>query len=105
MSVPTLYDVPVSNNGARCRIIIYKKVAPLPELNHIHLQNIPSRKPSSPTSPDPRRPSPTTKQGLTEQDITIAPPSFLGGLKSPEYLALNPQVSHHHPPRKWLSPS
>ncbi|KAJ1491111.1 hypothetical protein T484DRAFT_1613236 [Baffinella frigidus] len=54
MSVPTLYDMPVSNNGARCRIIIYKK-------------------------------------GLTEQDITILHPSTLGGLKSPEYLALNPQ--------------
>jgi hypothetical protein len=23
--VPVLYDMPVSNNGARCRIIIYKK--------------------------------------------------------------------------------
>ena len=26
MTTPTLYDMPVSNNGARCRIIIYKKV-------------------------------------------------------------------------------
>lgn len=25
VTVPTLFDVPVSNNGARCRIIIYKK--------------------------------------------------------------------------------
>lgn len=55
MSVPVLYDMPVSNNGARCRIIIYKK-------------------------------------GLSlETDIAIKPPSDLGGLKSPEYLALNPQ--------------
>lgn len=23
--VPVLYDMPVSNNGARCRIVIYKK--------------------------------------------------------------------------------
>jgi len=55
MSIPTLYDMPVSNAGARCRIIIYKK-------------------------------------GLTlGTDIVIKPPSDLGGLKSPEYLALNPQ--------------
>lgn len=25
VTVPTLFDLPVSNNGARCRIIIYKK--------------------------------------------------------------------------------
>lgn len=49
----TLYDLPVSNNGARCRIILYKK-------------NIPS------------------------EEVTIASPMDLGGLKSPEYLALNP---------------
>jgi hypothetical protein len=54
-SVPTLYDMPVSNNGARCRILIYKKNLTLGE------------------------------------DIVIRPPSDLGGLKSPEYLALNPQ--------------
>ena len=29
--VPTLYDMPVSNNGARCRIIIYKKNLALEE--------------------------------------------------------------------------
>jgi len=50
----TLYDMPVSNNGARCRLILYKK-------------NIPS------------------------SEVSIVPPSALGGLKSPEYLALNPQ--------------
>jgi glutathione S-transferase len=49
----TLYDTPVSNNGARCRIIIY----------HKHL----------------------------EDDIKILSPSELGGLKSEEYLKLNPQ--------------
>mmetsp|Transcript_85514 Transcript_85514/g.228038 ORF Transcript_85514/g.228038 Transcript_85514/m.228038 type:complete len:407 (-) Transcript_85514:14-1234(-) len=55
VSTPTLYDMPVSNSGARCRIIIYKK-------------------------------------GLSlENDILIKPPSDLGGLKSPAYLALNPQ--------------
>ena len=30
-TVPTLYDTPVSNNGARCRIIIYKKNLTLEE--------------------------------------------------------------------------
>lgn len=49
----TLYDVPVSNHGARNRYIIKKK-------------------------------------GL-EDDILIASPQAIGGLKSPEYLALNPQ--------------
>lgn len=50
----TLYDVPVSNNGARCRIILYKK-------------NLPS------------------------EEVSIASPSTLGGLKDPAYLKLNPQ--------------
>jgi len=50
---PVLYDMPVSNNGARCRVIIYKK--------------------------------------LIEDQVTIASPMDIGGLKSPEYLALNPQ--------------
>lgn len=50
----TLYDLPVSNNGARCRLILYKK-------------NIPA------------------------EEVTIVSPMDLGGLKSPEYLALNPQ--------------
>lgn len=50
----TLYDVPVSNNGARCRIILYKK-------------------------------------GIPESEVKIISPMELGGLKSPEYLALNPQ--------------
>ena len=54
-AVPTLYDMPVSNNGARCRILIYKKNLTMGE------------------------------------DIVITPPSDLGGLLSPEYLALNPQ--------------
>jgi len=47
---PTLYDVPVSNNGARCRYVIYS-------------------------------------QGL---DVAIASPAALGGLRSPEFLALSP---------------
>lgn len=50
----TLYDLPVSNNGARCRIILYKKEIP-------------------------------------DEEVTIASPMDLGGLKTPEYLALNPQ--------------
>lgn len=50
----TLYDVPVSNNGARCRLILYKKQIP-------------------------------------EEEVTIASPMDLGGLKTPEYLAMNPQ--------------
>ena len=54
-SVPTLFDMPVSNNGARCRIIIYKKGLSLTD------------------------------------DVLIKSPVDLGGLKSPEYLALNPQ--------------
>ncbi len=51
-----LYDMPVSNNGARCRLILYKK-------------NIP------------------------KSEVDILPPTMLGekGLKSPEYLAKNPQ--------------
>jgi glutathione S-transferase len=55
MSPPTLFDKPVSNNGARCRIIIYKKGL------------------------------------ILGQDIVIKSPDELGGLKSAEYLALNPQ--------------
>jgi glutathione S-transferase len=50
----TLYDAPVSNNGARCRIVIYKK-------------NIP------------------------ENEIRLADPTELGGLKSEDYLKINPQ--------------
>jgi len=47
--------MPVSNNGARCRLIIYKK-------------------------------------GLsTTEDVQIKSPADVGGLKSPEYLAMNPQ--------------
>jgi len=49
-----LYDVPVSNNGARCRIILYKK-------------------------------------GIPESEVKIVSPMELGGLKSAEFLALNPQ--------------
>lgn len=51
-----LYDMPVSNNGARCRLILYKK-------------NIP------------------------KTEVDIVPPTTFGekGLKSPEYLAKNPQ--------------
>mmetsp|Transcript_26137 Transcript_26137/g.36851 ORF Transcript_26137/g.36851 Transcript_26137/m.36851 type:complete len:381 (-) Transcript_26137:2343-3485(-) len=50
----TLYDMPVSNNGARCRAILYKKKLP-------------------------------------ETEVKIVSPGELGGLKTPEYLALNPQ--------------
>lgn len=51
----TLYDMPVSNNGGRARLIIYAK-------------------------------------GLDAGDkVQVQAPSALGGLKSPEYLALNPQ--------------
>mmetsp|Transcript_14121 Transcript_14121/g.30893 ORF Transcript_14121/g.30893 Transcript_14121/m.30893 type:complete len:383 (-) Transcript_14121:1421-2569(-) len=50
----TLYDMPVSNNGARCRLILYKKQIP-------------------------------------QEEVTVASPMDLGGLKSPEYRALNPQ--------------
>jgi len=49
-----LYDMPVSNNGARCRIILYKKEIP-------------------------------------SSDVEIVSPLELGGLKTPEYLKLNPQ--------------
>ena len=48
----TLYDIPVSNNGARCRIILYKKEIP---------------------------------------DVSIVSPMEIGGLKSEEYLKINPQ--------------
>eukprot|EP00560_Eucampia_antarctica_P008205 CAMPEP_0197826140 /NCGR_PEP_ID=MMETSP1437-20131217/3126_1 /TAXON_ID=49252 ORGANISM="Eucampia antarctica, Strain CCMP1452" /NCGR_SAMPLE_ID=MMETSP1437 /ASSEMBLY_ACC=CAM_ASM_001096 /LENGTH=357 /DNA_ID=CAMNT_0043426437 /DNA_START=84 /DNA_END=1157 /DNA_ORIENTATION=- len=50
----TLFDVPVSNNGARCRLIVYKKE-------------------------------------LSEEEVKIVSPASLGGLKDPQYLALNPQ--------------
>mmetsp|Transcript_11645 Transcript_11645/g.33915 ORF Transcript_11645/g.33915 Transcript_11645/m.33915 type:complete len:118 (+) Transcript_11645:37-390(+) len=50
----TLYDMPISNHGARCRMIVYKK-------------------------------------GI-EDRVTIRPPGDLGGLKSEEYLKINPQV-------------
>ncbi|CAM9285717.1 unnamed protein product [Discosporangium mesarthrocarpum] len=49
---PKIFDMPVSNNGARCRFIIYEK-------------------------------------GL-ENDIDIVSPMDIGGLKSEQYLALNP---------------
>ena len=49
----TLYDMPVSNNGARCRLIIYKK--------------------------------------QIEDQVAIAQPAELGGLKSEEYMKRNPQ--------------
>jgi glutathione S-transferase len=49
-----LYDLPVSNNGARCRIILYKKEIP-------------------------------------QQEVQIVSPMDVGGLKSPEYLAMNPE--------------
>lgn len=49
-----LFDMPVSNNGARCRIILYKKEIP-------------------------------------PQEVMVTPPSALGGLKSDDYLAVNPQ--------------
>jgi diadenosine tetraphosphate (Ap4A) HIT family hydrolase/glutathione S-transferase len=50
----TIFDVPVSNNGARCRVILYKKEIP-------------------------------------ESEVCITSPAKLGGLKSEEYLAINPQ--------------
>lgn len=46
--------MPVSNNGARCRLILYKKQIP-------------------------------------PEEVTVASPLELGGLKDPAYLALNPQ--------------
>ena len=49
-----LFDMPVSNNGARCRIILYKKQIP-------------------------------------ESEVSIVSPMHIGGLRSEEYLALNPQ--------------
>jgi hypothetical protein len=50
----TIFDIPVSNNGARCRVILYKKEIP-------------------------------------ESEVSITSPATLGGLKSEEYLAVNPQ--------------
>jgi len=49
-----LFDMPVSNNGARCRLIVYKKRLP-------------------------------------ESEVAILSPMDIGGMKSKEYLALNPQ--------------
>jgi glutathione S-transferase len=57
-SVPSsnhlLFDIPVSNNGGRARIIVYKK-------------------------------------GIPESDCSVVSPAELGGFKSKEYLAINPQ--------------
>ena len=53
-STRTLYDMPVSNNGARCRLILYKKQ-------------------------------------LDDREVSIQPPTALGGLRSAEYLRRNPQ--------------
>lgn len=50
----TLYDTPVSNNGARCRIVLYKK-------------------------------------GIPTEEVAIETPAALGGLKTPEFAAVNPQ--------------
>lgn len=50
---PTLVDIPASNNGGRCRFVIYKK-------------------------------------GLREK-VDVVSPKVYGGMKSDEYLALNPQ--------------
>jgi diadenosine tetraphosphate (Ap4A) HIT family hydrolase/glutathione S-transferase len=50
----TLYDLPVSNNGARCRIILYKKEIP-------------------------------------SSEVAVVSPMELGGLKTQEYLKVNPQ--------------
>ena len=52
-SKPTLLDVPISNNGARCRYVIYRK--------------------------------------QLEEIIDIQSPKVLGGLKSEQYMACNPQ--------------
>ena len=57
-SVGTLYDVPVSNNGARCRMLLYY-------------------------------------YGVKESEVTIVPPTELGGLRSDEYLALHPRAPAH----------
>ena len=48
-----LFDLPVSNNGARCRIILYKK-------------------------------------GIPKEEVDLVSPMELGGLKSDEFLKLNP---------------
>ena len=52
---PTLYDMPVSNNGARARMLLYYK-------------------------------------GVEDQVEIVSPATFKGGLRSDEYLALNPQA-------------
>ncbi|KAL3911037.1 MAG: hypothetical protein SGILL_007444 [Bacillariaceae sp.] len=49
-----LFDIPVSNNGGRARIIVYKK-------------------------------------GIPESECAVVSPAALGGFKSEEYLAINPQ--------------
>ena len=54
-SKPTLYDMPVSNNGARARMLLYYK-------------------------------------GVEDQVEIVSPAVFKGGLRSDEYLALNPQA-------------
>lgn len=53
-SMHILYDLPVSNNGAKCRLIMYKK-------------------------------------GIPKDEVDIVSPMDVGGLKSEEYLAMNPQ--------------
>lgn len=71
----------MSNNGARNRFIIRKKASTC------GTSSIARHPPVSPHSTEPYNPRP---QGL-EGQIDIVTPQTIGGLKSPEYLALNPQ--------------
>ena len=58
LTLGTLYDIPVSNHGARVRYLLHAKGLLNPS--------------------------------ISSSSYDISPPSALGGLKSPSYLALNP---------------
>lgn len=65
-----IYDMPVSNNGARCRIILYKKGL----LDPNNKNNNDNDNDNDPIS-----------------RVTILSPMDIGGLRSEEYLKVNPQ--------------
>lgn len=84
-----LFDVPVSNNGARCRIIAYK-ASPLKAILIIVVlvcAGDDSLTISS-SSTDYWR---LMQKGIPESELAVMSPADLGGFKSDEFLRINPQ--------------
>ena len=92
MAKPVLYDLPVSNNGARCRIMYL----PVQNADQFPSQmRVRSMCLHTGTAVGPRFTSlyfaiSIYKKGI-EDKVDIKSPKELGGLVSPEYRALNPQ--------------